>query len=69
MAKGGAREGCGRKTKFSAPADKTIRVPSAIAQKVMSVALVIDRYDGLDLPADQVHEAIMREIEAVIREE
>lgn len=61
---GGVREGSGRKPKFETPADKVIRVPSSIADRVLAVAQILDRYEGLEMDSGSLRAAVMREIEA-----
>lgn len=64
MGHGGVRRDSGRKPKFGVAADKVIRVPAGIADQVLAIAHILDRYKGLEMKPDKLRAAMMREIEA-----
>jgi hypothetical protein len=64
MGHGGARRDSGRKPKFGVAADKIIRVPSGIADQVLAVAHILDKFNGMEMEPSDLRGAVMREIEA-----
>jgi hypothetical protein len=64
MGHGGARRDSGRKPKFGVAADKVIRVPSGIADRVLAIAHILDKFDDMEMEPDKLQAAVMREIEA-----
>lgn len=64
MGHGGVRRDSGRKPKFGVAADKVIRVPAKLANKVLAVAHILDKFEGLEIEPDKLRAAVMREIEA-----
>lgn len=67
MGHGGVRRDSGRKPKFGVAADKVIRVPARLADRVLEIAYILDKFEGLEMETDKLKAAVMREIEAKLK--